>query len=226
MKNELLDLRTELGQFALGNIFAQAFNVEGFRLHEDLMGGEQAIEIILPPITQDVLDEHWPDWREEFEREDPETSDAQYLADAIEQFESEDGFWEWQDQFAPMMNFIWPVQLAYGVSPEQAAERIDRLAGSTSLVNYGEGFGANHEPKYGIVLTGGGMDLSDHIARAYMCCGTVPPLVLLRERYTVESMPQWARFAYKCALHDAQSHLHRVARQLVDYTDQTGELKA
>lgn len=106
--------------------------------------------------------------REEFEEDDESA-----LAQAIERFERTDSFYDWQQRFEPAMNFYWPVNLAYGVSEEDAAALIDRHAGATSLV-YIESFDT-----HAIVLTGGGMDLSWDICAAYVCCGCVPPMELL-----------------------------------------------
>lgn len=102
-----------------------------------------------------------------------EEHDEEALEEAKQRFEQSDAFYEWKDRYEPMMNVYWPVDLAYGVSPEEAAERIERFGGATSLVWIES---ANTDA---IVLTGGGMDLSWDIAAAYICCGCIPPSRLL-----------------------------------------------
>lgn len=103
--------------------------------------------------------------KEEFEEDE--------LEDEVERFQQSDAYFEWKDGFEPVMNYYWPVDLAYGVSPSAAAERIEQYGGATSLV-YIESVNT-----YAIVLTGGGMDLSWDICAAYICCGCIPPSRLL-----------------------------------------------
>lgn len=103
---------------------------------------------------------------------DPDDGESP-LAAAIEKFRYSQEYYEWQDRFEPMMDFIWPVNLAYGVTDEEAAGLIDKYAGSTSLVY------VRDLDTHAIVLTGGGMDLTWDIATAYLCCGCIPPLLLL-----------------------------------------------
>lgn len=93
--------------------------------------------------------------------------------DALNEFRDSDEFQDWVDSLRPAMNYYWPVSLGYGVKPEEAAEAIDKYAGSTSLI-WLEAPGT-----YAIVLTGGGMDLSWDICAAYICCGAIPPSRLL-----------------------------------------------
>lgn len=103
---------------------------------------------------------------------DPDDEDSP-LFDAIEQFKDSQEFYEWKDRYEPMMNFIWPVDLGYGVEPEEAAALIDQFAGSTTLVYIQD------LDTHAIALSGGGMDLSWDIATAYLCCGCLPPVSLL-----------------------------------------------
>src|SRR5690606_5658935 len=39
----------------------------------------------------------------------------------------------------------------------------------------------------GIALTGGGMDLSDHIAAAYVICGQVPPVQVIESALRIQN---------------------------------------
>jgi hypothetical protein len=158
-------------------------------------------DVLIPPATYATVKEQAPDlfaeWletaREEAEADDsafdPETAfdvEAELTDEHADEWQQADQCDEWKDQFFPIMNYAWPVSLAYGgPSAEEAARLIDRYAGACTLVEFGEGhnpFGpefASDTPEYGIALTGGGMDLSDHLAVAYLCCGCVPPERLL-----------------------------------------------
>lgn len=82
-----------------------------------------------------------------------------------------DGAYEYRDSFDPMMNSLWPVDLAYGRGEAEAARLINLHAGSTVLVTI--------DDETYIAMTSGGMDLSWHIAAAYVCCGCVPPVRIL-----------------------------------------------
>jgi len=131
------------------------------------MRGENGdgVEVVLPPITREVLEEYAPDL----------LADDLSLEEAVERFEYSEGYYDWRDSFEPMMNYYWPVDLAYGVSPETAGALIEKHAGATSLVYLSE------TEQHAIVLTGGGMDLSWDICAAYVCCGCIPPLRLLED---------------------------------------------
>lgn len=83
----------------------------------------------------------------------------------------EQGSFEYRDSFVPMMNSLWPVDLAYRRCASEAAALMNEYAGATSLVTIGD--------DYYIAMTGGGMNLSWHIAAAYVCCGSIPPLNIL-----------------------------------------------
>ncbi len=79
---------------------------------------------------------------------------------------------EYRDSFVPMMNYLWPVDLAYGRSASQAADLMNKHAGATSLVMIGD--------ETYIAMTGGGFDMSWHLAAAYVCCGCIPPTRILQ----------------------------------------------
>ena len=63
----------------------------------------------------------------------------------------------------PMMNYFYPVNIA---EPELAAQQIAHLP--LCVIEMRDG-------TTGLALTGGGMDMSDSICRAYMCLGYLPP---------------------------------------------------
>lgn len=72
-----------------------------------------------------------------------------------------------------------PVALAYEVGEQEAADLMAEFAGAVTLVSFTDSdkIGETH----GIALTGGGMNLADHLAIAYLCCGCVPPQRLLSQ---------------------------------------------
>lgn len=154
----------------------------------DYCEGDDFTLILPPPTCADVRD-NAPDLAAEWWPGDDAPADGwdSPLCDSErDEFEESDGFAEWLDGFAPMMNYAWPVAMAYnGPDAETAAALIEKLAGACVLIELGEDMATrlygddNDAPDYVIALTGGGMDLSDHIAAAYLACGCVPPWRLL-----------------------------------------------
>lgn len=145
--------------FSLRCVTSDARNIDTFGTNRD---GEPAdfgslygdrLEVIIPDPT--------PSQRAEYDM--PKRGDWN---------DCERGADEYRDSFFPMMNSLWPVELAYNRSESEAAALMNRHAGSTSLITI--------DGDHYIAMTGGGMDLSWHIAAAYVCCGCVPPLYILR----------------------------------------------
>lgn len=100
------------------------------------------------------------------------------LPEALEEkFQESEGYGDWRAGFDPMMNYVWPVMLAYQVDESTAAELIAEYAPTCTLISFTDEdiIGAEH----GIALSGGGMNLSDQLVIAYLCCGCVPPARLL-----------------------------------------------
>lgn len=149
----------------------------------DTDGGE-AYEIILPSITVAHVRERGDDIFQSFfednalDGEDEKsfiarlTEDEALFTVLVDDFRASDSYDEWRGSYEPVMNFYWPVSLAYRVEAQAAADLIDEHAAVCTLVQFSE-------DDYGLALTGGGMDLSDKIAGAYLCCGVVPPVSLL-----------------------------------------------
>jgi hypothetical protein len=100
--------------------------------------------------------------------------EADALAYAIEHFRESENYDDWTGGFSPVMNGFWPCDPVG--SPEQAAALMHSVGTACSLVRVE----IADEWVTGIALTGGSMDLSDHIAAAYVCCGRVPPIELIR----------------------------------------------
>lgn len=155
--------------------------------------GAERYEIVLPPVTLDAVRERGDDVFQAFyERnaDDHEARDGQGIElfiqrlkededlfeELVDEFRETDSYEEWRDGFEPMMNFYWPVTLAYGVTAEKAAGLMDEFASVCTLVKMEE----SDDDEYGIALSGGGMNLSDKLAVAYLCCGSIPPARLLR----------------------------------------------
>lgn len=135
-------------------------------------------EPVLPTITIATLLERAPDLIDDRDdaqalRADPAQGLDADLRDAFQQHEGRDG---WADSFMPMMDHAWPVELAYDVDAQTAADLIDIHAGSVALVRRGLDVG---DDDFEIVMTGGGTDMTADLAIAYLCCGCVPPLKLL-----------------------------------------------
>lgn len=161
-----------LGLFSLASIVAAAQDRNWSE------GYAETWEIVLPSVTIATVDEYAPELIDERDdakalRADPAQGLDDDLRDAFQQSEGRDG---WADSFQPMMDTLWPVELAYDVTPQAAADLMDTFAGSVSLIEVGE---PGEDQTYGIALTGGGQDFSADIAMAYMCCGCVPPLSIL-----------------------------------------------
>ena len=88
----------------------------------------------------------------------------------------------------PMMNYIWPVDLCgTGDDPEEAQTSLMLAHCALCLVYYRPVEGLDWE--VGLALTGGGMDLSWDIARAYIALGQLPPARL--------SLPEFAGMDFR-----------------------------
>lgn len=109
--------------------------------------------------------------------DDPEEAHAF----AVEQFKGSGTYGEWVTDFFPVMTVLWPCALR--TSPEEAANAFRREGLACTLVK-GQ---VNGTEVSGIALRGGGMDLSDHIAAAYILCGQVPPVAVIESAIRIPS---------------------------------------
>lgn len=181
--------------FSVRNVTADARNVDTFGADEhtgepvdfaSLHGNR--MEVMIPePTRQQRADHDMPkrgDWDE-----------------------GDRGADEYRDGFFPIMNALWPVDLAYNRSESEAADLMNRYGGATSLITI--------DGDHYIAMTGGGMDLSWHIAAAYVCCGAVPPLYILQNlsRSHSDMGPTMTRAILAAGRHGAQ-YLRRQARQI------------
>jgi hypothetical protein len=140
--------------YSVVSFFVEPRNVDSFGADADFteLYSEGRLEIVIPEPTRQDRESHGLPKRGQWD-------DGDQAAD------------EYRDSFFPMMDSLWPVVLAYGRSEQTAADLMNRHGGATSLISIdGDDF---------IAMTGGGMDLSWHLAAAYVCCGAVPPLRLL-----------------------------------------------
>jgi len=137
-----------------------------------------------------------------------------------EAFQETQAYDEWRDSFEPMMNYAWPVTLAYGVSVDDAVALIEQHGGACSLIELGEEAGerlyGDDAPEYVIALTGGGMNLSDHIAAAYLACGCVPPERILSGLAGVISPEKARRLPLQTAYREAARHYASKGKNMLE----------
>lgn len=153
-------------------------------------GGRERYEIILPPVSFSAVEDHAQDLIDALYAEHGRTGETQEAFEArvaadtdddlfdilVSRFNESDAREQWAAGFEPMMNSYWPVDLSHNTTPNQAAALIDQFAPVCTLICMRPDDG---DDQYGIALSGGGMDLSDKIAIAYLCCGCIPPISLL-----------------------------------------------
>lgn len=197
-----------------GNTNQKAVTVEEFDF--------EAFEIILPPVTfavikdadyaheifeKDFSEEHWLALSEE-EREA-----------AIEKFEASDMHAEWQDGYNPMMLYFWPLFM-HGQEPKKVAALLDQYAPCVTLIELNERHDLHNAigEDYAFALSGGGMDLTDHLALAYICAGAVPPLKIIThapdviDAYKVPAVRKALRLALEGAARAVAMDLDRIKR--------------
>ncbi len=209
---------------SLANIDAASVTVD-WSAHEDSdphesygvpLCFERDYEIVLPsPMFGDV-DGHASDLFNAAQQKTADRYPERPLPDDLrEEFEQSDGYDEWRQGFDPMMNFVWPVRLGYEVSAKTAADLIAVFAPTATLIAFTSDDKVGEE--YGIALSGGGMNLSDQLAIAYLCCGCVPPATLLMglhgviDSYHVKRVGAELRKAYKLAATYYKTRAKRLA---------------
>jgi hypothetical protein len=135
--------------------------------------------VVLPPVTLGVINEYAPDRLTPGQAARAKVNpDARSSAEAFnEAFLNSDEGADWAERFHPMMSFVWPVYLGEH-EPAEVAARMETFAPTCTLIQFGPD--SEHCPEeYGIALNGGGMNLSDQIAAAYLCAHQIPPLAVL-----------------------------------------------
>ena len=144
--------------------------------------GERGYEVILPTVRRSDVEERasdlWDDYPKEKALYDVDGDAVVSDEDLRDAFWQADGGDEWRDSFEPMMNFGWAVDLRYESSDALTAiaNRFHEWGLACTLIEVGT---ERENLSYEIALTGGGMNLTDHIAAAYIACGQVPPIRIL-----------------------------------------------
>lgn len=165
----------------LASILNQSNDRDWSEMH-DSRTGEPGWQAVLPTLPLSEVDDRasdlWEDFPEEKARFDADP-DARVddSSDLFDAFWQSDGADEWRDSFDPMMNYGWPVYLGYEPDVRAIATKIDQMGIACSLIEISGG--AYGETTYEIALTGGGMNLADHLFAAYLACEQVPPIALL-----------------------------------------------
>lgn len=167
--------------FSLASITADS-NTRDWSEMYDRDSGEPGWQAVLPVVTRSAVEQYaadlWADYPKEKALYDVDGDGPVQDAALSDAFMQADGGDEWRGSFDPMMNFGWPVDLRYA-EPEDIgaiAARIDAWGLACTLIEIGTDA---DDVTYEIALTGGGMNLSDHLAAAYIACGHVPPVALL-----------------------------------------------
>lgn len=170
---------TNSARLGFGSIDCQSVNIDWQEARgEDLEG----FEVQLPTITLGIIAEHAPDLLTKAQARKAERSPATPAPDDVaEEFQGSDSYYEWKDAFEPMMNYAYPVFIydRDGLTVQDVADRLEEFAPACSLIYFGEHSDLCPET-YAFALTGGGMNLSDHIAVAYLCADQVPPTWVLQ----------------------------------------------
>lgn len=136
--------------------------------------------VAVPAVTLEDLETYGysPDELREEGHDVPEDDDEAF-AYAIERFRESDAYPEWEESFFPAMSVFWPCQTVSRPGSVEAFRREGLACGVVS----GKASGIE---LHGIILTGAGMDLSDHIAAAYILSGQVPPIQVLESALRIE----------------------------------------
>ncbi len=194
-----------------GNTDARAVDVDWAESFDDY-------EIIVPAVTFDAINDYAPQMLNGMTRRTFDRSPAKRAA-IVKAFEESDIWHEWVDSFRPMMNYAWPLFMG-GRDPAAVATLIDEFAPCCALIEVQHGNLRDRIGEdYAIALTGGGMDLSDHLVLAYICAEAVPPLTLLRDLARTlrdggkPGVKPALREAYRLAIAGLQSDINHLKRE-------------
>lgn len=206
-------LQVSADDLGFGSIEATSQNVDW----EEARGEDyDGIEIILPRLTYGEISDHASNFltpaQEKIASRDPDREAPEDLAD---KFTETDSYHEWKGGFEPMMNYVWPAFIPYGMEAQDLADRLNKYAPVMSLVYFGDDSPYCCE-EYGYALTGGGMNLADQIAAAYLCANQIPPHGLLSDlpgvigESMLERIGEPLRAAYEKAAEWAESRAARI----------------
>ncbi len=167
--------------FSLASITNDSTNRDWSQMYSEDSG--PTWQAVLPVVRRSDIDDRaadlWADFPKEKALYDVDGDAPVSDEDLREEFWQSDAGDEWRNSFDPMMNFGWPGDLRYTDSDElkAIAGRFEEWGLACSLIEVSPG--DDEEETYEIALTGGGMNLADHLAAAYIACGQVPPIRLL-----------------------------------------------
>ena len=117
--------------------------------------GEDYEVVGVEPTVSDVLE--YFDKEEILEALNEKKFEEIYEKDIVDWFEEQDMYFEWEDRFVPIVNYIHILQ---SKPTEKQAQFVAQ--NSNAVIVHVDEFDT-----YGIALTGAGMDFSDSIALAY-----------------------------------------------------------
>lgn len=210
-------LRVQASQLGFASIDAQSRNIDwGTAFEAD--GSFDGWHIVYPRVTFGDIAEHAPDLLptktlQRHAASHPDKDAPGAMAEAFSE-DHEDSRNEWEQGFEPMMNYVWPAFLPHGITEQDLADRLAIFAPNISLIHFGDN--SPHCPEeYGYALNGGGMNLADQIAAAYLCAHQIPPTGILSDLAGVPSDYMLARIggALKAAYRQAaDAHRSRAKR--------------
>lgn len=156
----------KLSNPGLASIDAQSFDYRS----ED--HDNETLKVIVPEPTLDQI--QYYEFGEDIDENDPEA-----VEDEIQAFKDSDAYYEWSEQYSQQMTSVWPVRV-FNKSLEDIANVMDQLSIAAAIAEVPDHL-EDTVSDYNalIVMTGGGLDLSNDIAQAYLVCGQVPPTVLM-----------------------------------------------
>jgi hypothetical protein len=204
-------LQVTRSQLGLASLDFSAVNLDWCAAKES---DWDAWEMILPVPTFGDIADHAPELLTQRQlathanRYDVSVPEA--LADA---FRDVDAFRDWESGFEPLMSYVWPVYLPNDVGSQDVADRLAQFAPPMTLIYFGRNSDYCPE-KYGFALSGGGMNLADEIASAYLCARQVPPRSILEGLSGVINERKLAKIGrpLRVAYRMAEQALHRSAR--------------
>ncbi|WP_327210998.1 hypothetical protein [Rhizobium leguminosarum] len=167
----------------------------------DALTNAEHDNVVYPEPTLSVLENYGvtpDDLRKQPGSDVPEDEDDA-LEYAIDLFKEDDAYYEWKDTNHPMMMFIWPVD--HVSNPQRLANLLEEeglavvYVDGTAKLELADGGAAEIEHQ-GFMLTGGGMNLSDHLAMAYILAEYIPPDAILEDAFRNTHRDEWKeRFA-------------------------------
>lgn len=130
---------------------------------------------------------------------------------SINRFKTSPGYKEWQKKFIPTMTVFWPC-----VPSEDVQELANSLHSLGLNCVYISGQVGEITTISGFALTKGGMDLSDHLAAAYICAGHIPPLPIVERALSSKKEKILENKLIEC-VNDVVEHLDGVGARLNDF---------